>query len=65
MPVIFPPEKKKEKKEEDEEESAAAGHNFPDIPRGRCRNAALYRNSAPVDLAKGTLNPAPTLDLFY
>lgn len=39
---------------------------FPDIPDGRRRNAALYRNSAWVDLAERTLNPAPTLklDLF-
>lgn len=54
MPVIFPPR-----------ESAAMGRNVPDIPDGTGRNAALYRNSAWVDLSKRTLNPALTLDLFY
>lgn len=60
MPVIFPQEEKKR----GVKESAATGHNFPDIPGGRRRNTALYRNSAWVYLARRTLNPAPTLDLF-
>lgn len=59
MPVIFPEGKKKKNLQQ-------RVTIFPDIPDGRRRNAALYRNSAWVDLAKRTLNPAPTLklDLF-